>query len=332
MRAQAESGASGGDIGVAGSVAISVANLDNRAVVGMNTGTATPDAAVIVLTGGQTDIHAEGVNESLVRAAPSGVTGGAEGGSVGVGASFALNILLADTIGEVEDGEDVSGTTGHFLVTADTTSDVITEAENGASGGGTSIGASIAIAVVENTTRAHIGSDPGGTITLAYDLSTEASLDSTVITTGSGRAAGKNAAVGVAVALNIVTNTTSAELEQSFSGAHNVDVTSHTDEVSSTISRASASGASSDSNGDEDGGTASKNSEEETNSQSNYATGRSGTSNKFTMMPRAAIWAKRTRNRAASRAIPLPATARPLPHRSPSITSIRTIRRALPPA
>ncbi|UUZ54391.1 hypothetical protein LP419_39590 [Massilia sp. H-1] len=133
----------------------------------MNTGTATPDAAVIVLTGGQTDIHAEGVNESLVRAAPSGVTGGAEGGSVGVGASFALNILLADTIGEVEDGEDVSGTTGHFLVTADTTSDVITEAENGASGGGTSIGASIAIAVVENTTRAHIGSDPGGTITLA---------------------------------------------------------------------------------------------------------------------------------------------------------------------
>ena len=278
MRAEAQSGASGGDIGVAGSVAISIANVDSRAVVGYDP---TPDdiadaAAVITLTGGDVDIHAVNASEASVTAEPSGVTGGAQGKSVGVGASFALNVLLADTVAEIEDGEQVSGNTGHFRVSADTVSAAMTTAENGASGGGTSVGASVAIAVVENTTRAHVGSGAGDIITLAGDLGVEASLDSTVLTTGSGTAAGKSAAVGAAVAINIVVNDTQAELESNFAGAANVDVTSTSRAVVRAESRASATGASSE---DEEGNE-SKDSEQETDSQSDFASTRSGTSNK----------------------------------------------------
>ncbi|NNU43175.1 hypothetical protein [Ramlibacter montanisoli] len=78
MHAEALSGASGGDIGVAGSVAITVANLDSIAVVGFDEGTiVTATPANVTLDGGDVDIHAANRSESFVSAAPSGVTGGA---------------------------------------------------------------------------------------------------------------------------------------------------------------------------------------------------------------------------------------------------------------
>jgi hypothetical protein len=279
LRAEALSGASGGDVGVAGSVAISIANIDTRAVVGLDENakkfpTSTPVS--VQLTGGDVDVRAQTVTESSVKAAPSGVSGGASGKSVGVGASFALNVSLVDTIAEIEDGETLKGSTGHFLVSADTANAVVTTAENGASGKGTSVGAAIGIAVVENKTLAHVGSDSGsgGTITVTGDLASKASLDSMVLTTGSGTAAGKSAAVGAAIALNIVVNDTTSEFERSFTGAQAVDVTASTVQVVQALSKASATGASSK---EKDGKTDSKNSDQETDSQSKYATNRSGT-------------------------------------------------------
>src|SRR5258708_18957257 len=156
FRTDAKSGAGVGKIGVAGSVGLNNSKVHTHAIVGYN-----PDpahlllpAVQVTLTGGNVDIQAESRTENFVDTAPS-APDGTGGSSVGVGASFSLNIALNDTLAEVEAGQMVTGNTGHFIVTASGDNTAITSAENGSksSGGGTQIGAAVAIAVVNNTTH-----------------------------------------------------------------------------------------------------------------------------------------------------------------------------------
>src|SRR3989344_3261127 len=76
FRAEATSGAGGGDIGVAGSVAINIANTDTRAIISYDAdpivGSPNLAATQLTLTGGNVDIKAENLTESFVTAAPSG--------------------------------------------------------------------------------------------------------------------------------------------------------------------------------------------------------------------------------------------------------------------
>ena len=286
FRAEGRSGAGGGDIGVAGSVGINIAHVHTRAIIGYDAdpveGSPNLTPTELTLTGGDVDLEAESVTDNFVDASPTQSSKGASGSSVGVGASFALNIALNDTIAEIENGETLSGSTGHFIVTADSDNTAITTAENGASGGGTQIGAGVAIAVVENTTRARIGSGAGGTITLGGELKAEATHADTVHTATKGEAAGDGTAVGASVALNIVTDDTLASVARSFSGATDITVASTSRMDTAVEARGSASGASTKKEGDagESGGEDSRNSEQETNHQADVATQRAGTSNK----------------------------------------------------
>jgi hypothetical protein len=162
FRGEAVSGASGGDIGVAGSVVVNYAKTNTRAVVGLDHDAIASPAVQLTLGGGDVGIRAENRTETHATAMPAGV---AKGSDTGVGASFALNISLNNTLAEIEHGETVSGSAHDFLVSAESANTATTKAEAGAAGS-TSVGGAIAIAVIENDTVARIGSGAGGAIAL----------------------------------------------------------------------------------------------------------------------------------------------------------------------
>ncbi|MCH8124217.1 MAG: hypothetical protein IH853_13990, partial [Bacteroidetes bacterium] len=271
--AKSISGASGGDIGIAGSFAINIANTETLAVVGLDHDALTLAPTVLTLTGGNVNIRAENTNSSVVEARSK-----SSSGKVGVGAAIGVNISLNDTIAEIEDGERVIGSTGNFEVAADSSNLATTLTQAGA-GGGTAIGGGISIAVVENTTRALIGSgDPlspldDAAIVLTGNLAAEATHASTVVTKADGEAAGGNVGVGISLALNILINDTDGEIARDFTGAANVDVTASSTVSATAESKAGAKGQSSK----KSDGTSSKNSDQETADQTSYAKGKGGT-------------------------------------------------------
>src|SRR6266480_4480792 len=281
FRAQARSGAGGGKIGVAGSVAINIAQVHTRGMIGYG----GSGAASVTLVGGDVDLEAQSRTDNFVDASPTSSAHGAGGSSVGVGASFGLNVVLEDTTAGIADGQSVTGSAGQFTIKADNQNTAVTVAENGASGGGTQVGAAVAIAVVDISTTAKAGADQGGsvtTLTLSGALEVEAIHSDTVYTTTKGEAAGDGTAVGASVSLNIVTDDTIATVARSFTGGTLVTVASTSRMDTRAEARGSASGASSTKDGTNDTSDSNKSrdSQQETNHQADFATQKSGTSGK----------------------------------------------------
>ena len=100
--AQATSGAGGGKTGIAGSLAINVANVAADATIAAD---ATVDAGAGDLT-----LTAEADSESVVKALPEGE--GASGTNVGVGASVALNIVEQHAHAQIADDALITGGEG----------------------------------------------------------------------------------------------------------------------------------------------------------------------------------------------------------------------------
>jgi len=282
FRAEAVSGASGGNTGVAGSLAFNYASTNTQAVVGLDHG-APSGVTTVTLGGGDVGIRAENFTETTVSAKPDGI---AQGADTGVGASIALNISLNRTVAQIEDGETVSGSAQNFIVAADSANTAYTYSAGGAAGDGTAVGGAISLAYVENETLARIGSGAGGTIALNGDLGVSATHRDSVISHATGEAAGDGTAVGIALALNIVQDDTKAELSRNFSGAHDVDVESTSIVMTEAEARASAAGSSSQSSKDEnkdgnvDADDKTRNSDGESSAQSDFIGNRSGSSNK----------------------------------------------------
>ena len=129
---QATSGAGGGKIGVAGSVAVNVVGDDTEAVVGRTPGNSGPSTASVTLTGGKdVSLAAESKMSNVSRALPS--DGGGKGTSVGVGASVAVNVVTNTVNTEITDGTSWSGSAGAFSASASSVDAGYTHGENGAS-------------------------------------------------------------------------------------------------------------------------------------------------------------------------------------------------------
>ncbi|TAK65480.1 MAG: hypothetical protein EPO22_04755, partial [Dehalococcoidia bacterium] len=249
--AESTSGASEGDIGVAGSFALNVAETDTIAAAGLDHPGGPSGAATVTLSGGNVSMTATNTTENIVAAKSK-----AEGGNVGVGAAIAINVALNDTFAGIENGERIIGNTGGFNAAATSTDTVTTTAEAGAAGD-TSVGGAIAIAYVEDATEARIGTGDAGflgddaAIVLTGNLGAQATYTGTIHTTSDGEAAGGDVGVGVSLSLNILTVDTTAFLGRSFSGAGNITVTSTSTLDTKAESKASAKGAdSSDSDSD----------------------------------------------------------------------------------
>ena len=270
--AAASSGASGGKIGVAGSVGINIANTSTLAVVGLDHDpmTAPHGAALLTLGGGDVSLKAENTTENTAFATPAGPTGGSK---VGVGVSVAVNIAVNDTIAEVKDG---TSSAGKFEVTSTSLSLVNTTAASGVTGTGTSIGGSVTITVVENSTYARIGTAAGGNPVLSLNgnnLRAQATHSNTVVTLADSEVAGGGVGVGVSIALNIVTDTTEAAVKRSFVSVSSIDVTADSTILTSAEAKASVTGASQNKILGDDTSDEEDDADQETANQTSYAQG-----------------------------------------------------------
>src|SRR5439155_19861302 len=99
---------SGGDIGVAGSFALSVVHSDTRAVYGRSQSPGSAPTS-LTLTGGTSSMTAGEASKTTVTATASGA---GSGSSVGVGASVALAPAFNPAEAGIDNGVTVNGTTG----------------------------------------------------------------------------------------------------------------------------------------------------------------------------------------------------------------------------
>ncbi len=145
----ATAGTSGSNVGVAGSLALNIVSNTNEAFV--------PSGST-VWAGGDVTFNASdsAIETSTASAArKTGPSGGS--GTLGVGASVALNIVDNTTRAGLEDRAQLTG--AHNLTfTADSTDVVSTNAVAGSSGGGTvALTPSVGLSLVDNTTEAQVG-------------------------------------------------------------------------------------------------------------------------------------------------------------------------------
>ncbi|MBV1747412.1 MAG: DUF4347 domain-containing protein, partial [Desulfomicrobium sp.] len=179
LSAEAISGASGGSVGVAGALALNI--VDAQSVAAVKSG------ADVAITGGKdATLTAENATVSTATAQPANA--GAVAGSVGIGASVALNIANTRTVAALADGAVLTGARDLSL-SATSDNSVITEAKAGGAatgGSGVGIGGAIATSVVSNDTQAVLGS--GGLQTVTGDLKAVATHTGSTTTFADGSA------------------------------------------------------------------------------------------------------------------------------------------------
>ena len=241
--AQATSGAGADDISIAASVAINYSDVDTTASIETGATLNLADGGDGGTGVGGIQLTATSVAEDTAKALPDEDSDG-EGGadSAGIGASFALNLVLHDTTAELENGVAVTGTgIDHLSAQATGKDDLTTEAKNGAKGD-TGIGAAVAVVISENHTTARVGT--GGVVHLgggASQISTD--HQGTFGTTVSSEAEGSDAAIGASVGVVVVTDSSTATLARSVDNASGSFTVQAKSKMSSTLEvNASAGG------------------------------------------------------------------------------------------
>ncbi|HHU63668.1 MAG TPA: hypothetical protein GXZ32_05610 [Clostridiales bacterium] len=209
--AQSISGAGAGNIGVAGSVAINVVVNDVLAYIDGN----------VTLTGGDAVIKASNASGSTANAGCDCKIedGDEDGASVGVGASFATNVIENNILAYLGENAKLVGA-DNIYISSDLESNVETIATAGAdpftdvlgkepsSEAKYSLDAAVALAIVTNRVKAYTAS--GSTIGADGDVEVTANSISNTVTRSEGNASGSKAAVGATVGLNVVTSDTEA--------------------------------------------------------------------------------------------------------------------------
>ena len=269
--AQATSGASGQNVGVAGALAINIVS---------NTSEASVAAGSHVTASGSPNLTLNSQDTATEPASALPSNGGGVAGKVGIGLSVALNI---DTNSSKADLGDQALLTGvhNLSLTAGSTDTVSTDAESGAatsgSGGQIALSPSLALTVVTNTTEADVGApdlakDP---LTVAGTLSATATHTGSATTTGKGASgAAGTASVGASLALAFATDTTTATTLRSLGGGSDVTLSADGNASSTVSATATASGGPTNTQAQSNNSTADKqNAKERT-----YADGEGGSS------------------------------------------------------
>ncbi|MBI1398269.1 MAG: LEPR-XLL domain-containing protein, partial [Betaproteobacteria bacterium] len=199
--AQATSGASGTDTGVAGSLAVNVSILRSEATV-------ESGATVTVIGGGGFLLRAINSATQIGRSLPHAP---ASGSDYGVGAAVVVNIFDAITRAEIEDAATLTGA-GAVVLDAQAATTVEGQAKAGAKGG-TAIAPVVVVNVVNDDTLARVGT---GSTLQAASVEATATRHGSSNGTAEGDASGnEDAAVGAAVVVNVTNDRTEALLERS---------------------------------------------------------------------------------------------------------------------
>jgi hypothetical protein len=187
--ATATSGAGGGKIGIAGSLALNLIDAQTSAQIATG-------ASVNAGTGASA-IAADQRITAKASALPTGASG-ASGGKVGIGASVALNLITDTTGATLADGASFSGGAS-LAVSANSILSTTTKAEAGAAGG-VAVDAVVALAMLDQTTTARIGtSSTGLTVSGAVSIAATSGGDHTASADGNVKAG--NVGVGAAAAV-----------------------------------------------------------------------------------------------------------------------------------
>jgi hypothetical protein len=225
----ATSGAGATNIGVAGSFALNL--IDTQSVARVMGG------AVVTVAGGAVSLASDNGTAATASALPKDA--GASGGSVGVGAGIAMNIVANRSFADLADDGVVTGA-GALSLSALGTHTATTTAEAG-SAGGVSLTPALALSLITNTTTARLGS--GGVQTVAGSVSVLAAQHASVTTTASGKAAGSKAAIGAALALALVDDRALATTARNITATGAVSFTAAGASLSVLRAEASAVGA-----------------------------------------------------------------------------------------
>ncbi|TIV93735.1 MAG: hypothetical protein E5V85_25575, partial [Mesorhizobium sp.] len=211
--ATAKSGASKGKIGVAGSVAINVAEGETSAIFGDGAAITAQDGDDADTDIGASTVKAGTTTYTLTRAFPATA---ATGTTTGVGLSFAVGYAGYDTLAEIKGSATV--TANDLTVDADGGHGLITLATAGAGAGqgGTSVGGAIALGVSDNNTDARVlaglAIEIEGDLTITADNVVSQTTEANAEVTGSG-----GTGVGAAIALGWTEDGVGARLERSVS-------------------------------------------------------------------------------------------------------------------
>ena len=225
----ATAGAGASDVGVAGALATNL--VDSESVAQVASG------SVQIAGGGAVDVGSDDLTSSSVSALPAGT--GASGGSVGVGASVALNIVATRSQAQLADGTSLTGA-GAVTLEADGTHVVSTQADQGAAGG-VAVTPVVALSLVNDQTQATIGALAGG-LQAGGAVQVSASQTATEATEASGSAAGGKAAVGAALAVSVIDDSVLATTSTSVDAGGAVDFAASGVSLSVASATASASG------------------------------------------------------------------------------------------
>ena len=249
----ATSGAGASDVGVAGALALNVIDAGSRARI-----TGSADAK-----GGTVRIGSDHRSESSASATPA-EDATASGDTLGIGASVAVNVVANESRAELANGARLINP---GAVTVEAVGDYLvhTEAEAGAEGG---IAATpvAAVAVVDNQTHAVIGS--GERVQAGAKVGVTATHSSTVETSAKGSAEGEKAAIGIAVAVNVLTERVSASIQRDVFTPGAIEVAAHNAHKGSATASASAKGGKGE---EEDGSSAEDGVDLEVQRQSGFA-------------------------------------------------------------
>ncbi|KEO60051.1 hypothetical protein DT23_14725 [Thioclava indica] len=240
--ASATSGAGGSKVGVAGSLALNLIDTQSTASIA--------DSATITLSGGDLTLSSDNQTNTTASALPDET--GAAGGKVGIGASVAINILANRSSATLGDEAGVTGAQDVTL-SASSVHEITTSAEAGAEGG-VAIMPVVALSLVNNTTTAQFGTLAAGIATTGK-ISITASQQASTTTSAKGQAAGGTAAIGAALALNLVNDKVTATTNRDISAGGDVTLAAYGASLGTLTAEASASGgAPADDNGDAQAG------------------------------------------------------------------------------
>src|SRR6185503_14392447 len=227
---EAISGASGGNTGVAGSLAINVVTSHVKAEI-------ADGASVTITGGGDVALSAKNLTSSKVeaKAAQSG------GGETGVGISVALNIVDASTLAAVGDGATLTGGADLALSATGSHAASTTAEGGGVAKDGTGVGGAVALTVADNATEARLGT--GSALSVSGDVTASADHHGSSTTTAKGDGTGTSTAVGAAVALSFVGDTARATTARDITAGKGVSLAARGDGSSKSDAIASAKGA-----------------------------------------------------------------------------------------
>ena len=248
---EATSGAGGGKVGIAGALALTIADVKTNAEILSNSGRGPPATFPgIQLNGHDLTLSTTATVESTARAKATDK----DSETVGVGAGVAINIVDDTTTTSIDSGarfDDGTATSlskrvANVSLTATDSDTMTTYAEagtDGAAGSDAAITPDVAISYPTVTTSAIIDGDVSQSLVTTGAVSVTATQDAKSTTTAKADAGGADVSIGLALALAIVNDNVTATIARNIDAGGAVGLAANGSSDNESEADASAKGA-----------------------------------------------------------------------------------------